>query len=159
MSDTAWVGDCIGQGTAGAALVSQVNRDQGLQQYFGDGEEDLKYGKVNLQPLAYQDDIMKGNKDVLSAQTGNIKFAAMLKEKGLEAHPDKTCYIICGSKRFQEKAENDLRVSPLVFGTFPIKQRVSDKYWARCYIVVVWRAVPRLLYMRGQAEEEGQQWK
>ena len=128
VSDTAWVGDCIGQGTAGAALVSQVNLDQGLQQYFGDGEEDLKYGKVNLQPLAYQDDIMKGKKDVLSAQTGNIKFAAMLKEKGLEAHPDKTCYIICGSNRFLEKAENDLRVSPLVFGTFPIKQRVSDKY-------------------------------
>ena len=65
---------------------------------------------------------------MLSAQTGNIKLAAMLKEKGLEAHPDKTCYIICGSKRFKERAENDLRVNPLVFGTFPVKQRVSDKY-------------------------------
>jgi hypothetical protein len=37
MSETALVGDCIGQGTAGAALVSQINLDQGLQQYFGDG--------------------------------------------------------------------------------------------------------------------------
>ena len=105
VSDTAWVGDCIGQGTSGAALVSQVNLDQGLQQYFGDGGEDLKYGKVDLQPLAYQDDIMKGSKDVLSAQTGNIKLAAMLKEKGLDAHPDKTCYIVSGSKMFKEKAE------------------------------------------------------
>jgi hypothetical protein len=43
ISDTALVGDCIGQGTAGAALVSQVNLDQGLQQYFGDGGEDLQY--------------------------------------------------------------------------------------------------------------------
>ena len=41
ISDTALVGDCIGQGTAGAALVSQVNLDQGLQHYFGDGGEDL----------------------------------------------------------------------------------------------------------------------
>ena len=70
MSDTALVGDCIGQGTAGAALVSQVNLDQGLQQYFGDGVEDLEYGKVRIQPLAYQDDIMKGSKDITGAQTG-----------------------------------------------------------------------------------------
>ena len=37
MSDSSYVGDCIGQGAAGAALVSKVNLDQGLQQYFGDG--------------------------------------------------------------------------------------------------------------------------
>ena len=37
MSESAHVGDCIGQGTTGAALVSQVNLDQGLQQYFVDG--------------------------------------------------------------------------------------------------------------------------
>ena len=36
MSESAHVGDCIGQGTTGAALVSQVNLDQGLLQYFGD---------------------------------------------------------------------------------------------------------------------------
>ena len=34
VSSTAQVDDCIGQGTAGAALVSQVNLDQGLQQYL-----------------------------------------------------------------------------------------------------------------------------
>ena len=34
VSCTAQVGDCIGQGTAGAALVSQVNLDQGLQPYL-----------------------------------------------------------------------------------------------------------------------------
>ena len=33
ISETAYVGDCIGQGTAGAALVSQVNLDQGLYLY------------------------------------------------------------------------------------------------------------------------------
>ena len=71
---------------------------------------------------------MKGSKDVLSAQTGNIKLAAMLKEKGLDAHPDKTCYIVSGSKMFKEKTENDLRVNPLMFDTFLILQKVSDKY-------------------------------
>ena len=36
MSESAHLGDYIGQGTTGAALVSQVNLDQGLLQYFGD---------------------------------------------------------------------------------------------------------------------------
>ena len=128
VSDTALVGDCIGQGTAGAALVSQVNLDQGLHQYFGDGEEDLEYGIVNIKPLAYQDDIMKGSKDVNGAQAGNIKLSAMLKDKGLEAHPDKTCFIICGSKQFKEKAEQDLKYNPIMFDTFPVKHKTSDKY-------------------------------
>ena len=58
--------------------------------------------------MAYQDDIMKGSKDVLSAQAGNIKMAAMLKDKGISAHPDKTCFIVCGSTKCKEKAEKDL---------------------------------------------------
>ena len=61
VSDTACVGYVIGQRTAGAALVSQVNLDQGLEQYFGDGKENVQYWDVKLQPLAYQDDIMKGS--------------------------------------------------------------------------------------------------
>ena len=89
------MGDCIGQGTAGGALVSQANPDQGLMEYFGESKEEIYYGYVRLQPLAYKDDIMKDSKDVLGAQVGNIKLAAMLQEKGLEAHPEKKCVIIC----------------------------------------------------------------
>ena len=65
---------------------------------------------------------------VLAAQTGIIKLAAMLKDMGINAHPDKTCFIICGSKQFKEKAEKDLKMHPLIFDNFPLKQRVSDKY-------------------------------
>ena len=128
MSETAQVGDCIGQGTAGAALVSQVNLDKGLEQYFGDGGEDLAYGNVIICPLAYQDDIMKGSNNVVEAQAGNIKLSAMLEDKGLDAHPDKTCFIVCGSKRFRDKTEKDLKANPLMFSSFPVKQKVSDKY-------------------------------
>ena len=38
MSKTAFVGDCIGQGTASGALVSQYNLDKGLMQYFGESK-------------------------------------------------------------------------------------------------------------------------
>ena len=41
MSETAFVGDCIGQGTAGGALVSQANSDRGLMLYF---QDEMQYG-------------------------------------------------------------------------------------------------------------------
>ena len=81
-----------------------------------------------MKPLTYQADIMKGSKDVMGAQTGNIKLAAMLKDKGLDAHPDKTCFLVCGSKTFKEKAQKELEGNPLMFDKFPVKQKVSDKY-------------------------------
>ena len=128
VSDTAFVGNCIGQGTAGGALVSQANLDHGLEQYFGNVKDQIHYGDVKIQGLAYQDDVLKGNKDALDAQVGNIRMSAMLKEKGLEAHPDKTCFITCGSKSYKQKVKDDLKEHPLVFGDFVMKERVMEKY-------------------------------
>ena len=46
MTDTAVVGDVIGQGTAGAALVSQLNLDLGMKSYFSGSADELYYGNV-----------------------------------------------------------------------------------------------------------------
>ena len=128
LSETAVVGDCIGQGTASGALVSQANLDHGLKMFFGNSNEEIYYGEVRVQPLAYQDDVLKGSKDVMAAQVGNIRLATMLKDKGLEAHPDKTSIIICGSTRFKQKAKDDLQNKPLKFEDFAVKEHVCDKY-------------------------------
>ena len=128
ISDTAVVGDCIGQGTTGGALVSQANLDRGLMMYFGDSKDEMYFGDVRIQPLAYQDDVLKGCKDVMDARVGNIRLAAMLKDKGLEAHKDKTSFIVCGSNRFKQKAKDDLQNDPLMFGNFEVKEKLSDKY-------------------------------
>ena len=128
VSTTAYVGDCIGQGTAGGALVSQANLDRGLEEYFGDSKEEIHYGTVKIQPLAYQDDVLKGSKDAAAAQVGNIKIAKMLEDKGLEAHPDKTSYIVCGPPEFKQKVKEDMQKNPLVFGNFEVKEKESDKY-------------------------------
>ena len=71
---------------------------------------------------------MKGSKDVSGAQAGNIKLSAMLQDKGLTAHPDKTCFIVCGSRNFKTKVENDLKDESLMFGAFHVKQKTSDIY-------------------------------
>ena len=122
------MGNVVGQGTAGAALVSQVNLDNGLMEYFEDSKDEIHYGGVRMQPLAYQDDVMRGSQDVLSSQVGNIKLFAMLEEKGLEAHPDKTCFIMCGHSKYKDMVAKDLKRNPLMFGGIELKQRESDRY-------------------------------
>ena len=52
-------------------------------------QEEIFYGKVKIQPLAYQDGILKGRKNLLEAQVENVKLTAILKDKGLEWRP--TC--------------------------------------------------------------------
>ena len=46
----------------------------------------------------------------------------------LARHPDKTCFSVCGSKDFKQKAERDLQTSQLKFDTFQVTQRISNKY-------------------------------
>ena len=52
----------------------------------------------------------------------------MLKDKGLEAHPDKTAFIVCGSRSFKESVKNEIQDHPIMFGDFMMKEKVSDKY-------------------------------
>ena len=64
----------------------------------------------------------------MTAQSGMTRLAAMLTERGLEAHKDKTSYIICGTQSFRKKTEEQLEMIPLVFGDFRVKRKIFDKY-------------------------------
>ena len=108
--------------------MSQINLDNGLQSYFVGSSDELYYGGVRVQPVAYQDDVGRTSKSVSDAQAGNIKLACMLQDKGLQAHPEKTRVIVIGSKQFKEKVQKELRIRPLMFGEFEVKQRDADKY-------------------------------
>ena len=81
MLDTVSVGDCIGQGTSGAALISQINIDMGLQEQFHDSNDPMVYGDVRIQPLAYQDDIGSINNGVSMARIQPRKVSDMLEIK------------------------------------------------------------------------------
>ena len=109
MTDTAEVGDCLGQGTAGAGLVSAANLDRGLQKFFNKSEKVMKYGHVRLQPICYQDDVGTLCADADMARDQAKQLSQMIKEKALEAHPDKTGYLILGSKKFKKKQESILK--------------------------------------------------
>ena len=97
-----------------------------LRQYFA-GDETY-YGSVRFETAAYQDDILKPSEGVSSAQGGMTRLAAMLGERGLEAHPSKTGYIVCGSKEYKGKVGKELEVMPLEFGGFMAARKGCDKY-------------------------------
>ena len=130
------VGDCLGQGTAGAGLISAANLDQGLQKYFNESEEDhtnksndvMKIGNVRLQPIAYQDDVGSMCEDVEMLRNQAEKLSMMTKEKVLEAHPDKSGIIILGSDKFKRKVIDDLNKNPIYLTNFKLEIKTSDKY-------------------------------
>ena len=56
------------------------------------------------------------------------RLAALLAARGLEAHSEKTSYIVCGSRMFKEKVCKELEMNPLKFGNFEVQRKDSDRY-------------------------------
>ena len=61
----------------GQLEVPAAYLDQGLKQYFDGSQDEMYFGSVRLQPVAYQDDLGHANKDVNQPQVGNTKLACM----------------------------------------------------------------------------------
>ena len=69
-----------------------------------------------MQPLSFQVDIARIATNIKSAQAGKIKISSLMKEKQLEAHPDKTGFIVLGSKQFEEQVKVKLESYAIMFG-------------------------------------------
>ena len=108
VTDTVSIGDCVGQGSSGAGLISQANIGLGLQKHFGETVEVAHYGDIRIQPLAWQDDLGVPNENVSMARNNNKRMEEMLMEKLLEAHPDKSVYIVTGTSSFKKKVREEL---------------------------------------------------
>ena len=136
MTEKEDVGDCVGQGTAGAGLISAANLDQGLQKFFNeteseedDIEEDvMKYGEVRIQPIAYQDDVGSLCDSLDMARSQAERLTKMTKEKVLEAHPDKSGIILLGSDKFRKRIEKELNENPIYLTNFKLQVMVNTKY-------------------------------
>ena len=106
-----WRGTCW---PAGAAWESQLNLDVGLQQYFSGSGNELYYVGIRIEYTAFQDDIGKP-----SGGVHMTKIGFMFEDKGLEAHPDKTSYIIVkGNKKDVMRIEKGLEINPIRFNQF-----------------------------------------
>ena len=133
MTQEASVGDCLGQGTSGAGLDSAANLDVGLQKHFNDSNTVMHYGHVRLQPLCYQDDVGTMCTNVDMAKNQAEKLSNMLKEKTLQAHPDKSGILIIGAKKYQKKVQSEIKDNQISLYGFVLKTKLSDKYLGQIF--------------------------
>ena len=128
LSSQGLAGPVTCQGGGGAALASALNLDRGLDMYFRGSKDEECYGRVRLQPLTYIDDIMRGSKDINCLRAGNVKLDCVLRQKQLEAHPSKSCYLIFGSDKFKAKAQHECAEKPVMLGRIIMKEKKCEAY-------------------------------
>ena len=85
------------------ALNSQFNLDRGIQDYFEGSCDEYYYGSVRCQAVIFQDDTGRTSSTVKEAQAGNTKLDYVFKDKGVEAHQDKSGFLVCGSRKYKEE--------------------------------------------------------
>ena len=90
--------------------------------------DEAEYGRVRVQPQAFQDDILRVALNTASARAGAIKLSSMLRERLLRCHPRKTCYILVGNQQFKEKVREEIEVAPLNFGDFEMQEKAEYEY-------------------------------
>ena len=52
----------------------------------------------------------------------------MFRERLLKCHPTKTCYVLFGTEKWKSKVREELKQSPLMFGSFEMKEKQHDIY-------------------------------
>ena len=71
---------------------------------------------------------MRGSKDINCLRAGNVKQDCVLRQKQLEAHPTKSCYLIFGSEQFKAKAKHECAEKPVMLGKIQMKEKQSEFY-------------------------------
>ena len=105
----------VGQGTMEGALISSVNLDNGVREFFAKSEYEVSYGNVPLRPIIYQDDIARLSGDINKAQKGNDKLEALAETKLLDFNKDKSCFIVIGKGKNKNQLDKQLKETPLLF--------------------------------------------
>ena len=62
------VGEVLGQGSHAGAIISAANLDDGVSAAFENSTDEVIYGAVRLNPLLFQDDILKMSVSTTGAQ-------------------------------------------------------------------------------------------
>ena len=120
-TETADVAEIVAQGSGGAALASGLDIARGLESQFSGSIDEISYGCVRLQPLAYQDDIARLASTVNCTRAGSQKLSTMMDQKGLRCHPTKTVCIAIGSNKYRDNIKKETESHPVMFGSFKVK--------------------------------------
>ena len=128
MTEQVSTGEGVGQGTIDGAVISAVNLDKGIQDFFASSEEEMEYGGLKLGPIIFQDDVARLASGVKSAQAGNDRLECLAETKLLHFNSEKSCYLVLGSGRRKQELLTDLARNPLKLCNKIMKQEFSAKY-------------------------------
>ena len=96
---------------------------------FHDSEHEVWYGEVRMQPLLFQDDVMRVSEGQLEAQVGNNLMDMVTESKLLTFNHSKSAYVIIGGgKENKKKLLNELNSSPLTLSGKVMKQAKEYVY-------------------------------
>ena len=99
----------MGQGTLEGALVSAVNLDSGVNDFFCNSEYEVNYGDVALQPILFQDDVARLSTNLEAVQMGNNKMESLAETKLLNFNLDKSCFVVIGNEKSRGVLQEQLK--------------------------------------------------
>jgi hypothetical protein len=109
----------------GGALASALNIDEEINTYFEDSPVEMCYGSLRLQPVSFQDDVLRVCGDRDSAQEGFNRLEAVFKSKLLNIHPTKSCYLLFGNNKTKKRIENEIAERPLIYDNFAVTEKMA----------------------------------
>ena len=112
-SDECDTGETVGQGTLEGAVISAVSLDKGVEEYFGDSEDEMRYAGLRLQPLLFQDDISRLANNPASLQAGNDRLEVMAETKLLDFNLEKSGFMQIGKSKMTQKFKDQLLKNPI----------------------------------------------
>ena len=127
-TERAEAGPTLAQGGIGGSLVSQRYLDEIMNNNFQLSTDEDFYGDVRLQPVIYQDDLIRSAKNVDDTRSGNMRLDMTMKEMALDCHPTKSCYLVYGSDSYKEQVEQETKDDPIMLGSMVLKKKSVVTY-------------------------------
>ena len=128
VTETKNTGETLGQGTVGGALASALNIDEEINAHFETSQAEISYGSTRLQPLSFQDDVLRVCSGRDEAQMGYNMFEAVFKSKLLKIHPIKSCFLVFGKNRTKDAINQSIAQRPLVYDNFKVQSKSEEKW-------------------------------
>ena len=128
MTEAFKTGPIVSQGSIGGGLISTINLDHSINNIFSASYSEIHYHTIKMLPLIYQDDLGRFSSSRMEAQAGNDRIEACMETKLLDLHPDKSCYILIGSKEVIKETAEEIKICPLTLYGKAMTEKPYERY-------------------------------
>ena len=119
--------DSVGQGSAGAAIVSSLNIGCAVEDAF-ENKTSTKIGEVELNSEVFQDDIANLNDDTGKQREACKSIYTELTKKGLSINYNKSKFIVIGNKKQRSEILKETSENPIKMGDSCILNSEQEQY-------------------------------